>query len=252
MYIIGFIIAYVILTWRRKKGLFAAPSQEAVQDMLFYGFVGLLVGGRLGACFLYEPIFYLTHPWKVFYVWNGGMSSHGGFLGGTIGLYFFARRYKIPLLHLLDTSVIACTPGLFLGRIGNFINGELCGRVTSVSWAVIFPKVDMLPRHPVQIYQAFTEGFILFFVLLYIGRKPRSNGLLSGIFALGYGVMRIITEHFRAESDVLAGPAWMLSLTKGQFYSIALIIIGAVLLLNAYRKGKSSLNTTAFPPPPES
>ncbi len=235
MYILGFFAAMLILQYRQKRGLLDLPSTQAVQDMLFFAFLGALVGGRIGACLLYEPVFYLTHPIDIIKVWQGGMSSHGGFAGGILALVLYARRMKVSLVNLLDSAVIAAAPGLGFGRVGNFINAELWGKTTSVPWAVIFPKVDMQPRHPVQLYQAVTEGLLLFVVLWIVGLKPRKRGLLSGLFAVLYALVRISTEKFREETPVLAGPDW-LGLTKGQIYSVILLLIGVLFIVYSQRQ----------------
>ena len=239
MYIFGFAIAYALLTWRRRRGLLALPSQESLQDLLFYGFCGVLIGGRLGACLFYEPCYYLCRPWEMIAIWKGGMSSHGGFIGSLVALLLFCRKYRVPFWHVIDSGVIAATPGLCLGRIGNFINGELWGKVTNVPWAVIFPAVDYQPRHPVQLYQAFTEGALLFVILAWLGRKPRPVGLLSGVFAVLYSLLRLVTERYREVSDVLAGPAWT-HLTMGQVLSLALLATGIAILLWSARQRKAA------------
>jgi phosphatidylglycerol:prolipoprotein diacylglycerol transferase len=241
MYILGFLAGIAVLAYRRKKGLLMLPSFEAVQDMVFYAFCAGLIGGRLGACLLYEPVYYLAHPLEILAVWKGGMSSHGGIGAGIIGLYIFSRKHHVSLVHLMDNMVIAMTPGLAFGRIGNFINGELWGKITTVPWAVIFPQIDMQPRHPVQLYQSLTEGILLFFLLMYIGRKKRPNGLLTGIFGVGYAALRIITEYFRAETPVLAGPAW-LGITKGQIYSIIMLCTGIIFIIYSLKYRKSMVN----------
>jgi len=225
MYILGFIAALLILTRRYKSGMLKLQSKEAVQDMIFYVFFGGLIGGRLGACFLYEPTYYLTHIWEVIAVWQGGMSSHGGFAGAIVGLLLFAKKNKLRFVHLLDNCALAVTPGLCFGRIGNFINGELWGKVTQVPWAVIFPKVDMQPRHPVQIYQAIAEGIIPFLILIWLGRKKQPVGLLSAVFAISYSILRIVTEKFREKSDVLQSLG-LFHLTNGQIYSVLLLLLG--------------------------
>ena len=235
MYIIGFFCAMAILLYRQKRGLLNLPSPQAVQDLLFYSFLGGLIGGRLGACLLYEPILYLSHPLAILKVWEGGMSSHGGFIGAVLGMMLFARRMNVSLVHLLDNAVIAGTPGLGFGRIGNFINGELWGTVSDVPWAVVFSHVDPSPRHPVQLYQALTEGFLLFTILWFVGLKSRRKGLLSGLFCVLYSLGRIVTENVRAETAVLAGPDW-LGLTKGQIYSVLLLVIGVVFLVYSARQ----------------
>lgn len=237
MYIIGFVIAYWLLVRRQRAGLLYLPSRFAVQDMLFYGFCGVLAGGRLGHCLFYEPGHYLRAPWEILMVWKGGMSSHGGFVGVMLALALFARAYRAPFLNLLDNAVLAAAPGLFFGRLGNFINAELCGRVTHVPWAVIFPAVDYQPRHPVQLYQALMEGALTFVILLIVGRKERPLGMLSGIFAVVYAVGRLFTERFREPSPVLAGPLG-LGLTQGQFLSLFVLAIGVGLLVNCLRTAK--------------
>ena len=238
MYILGFIAAYFILRWRYKKGFLKLKSKEAIQDMLFYSFIGALIGGRLGACFFYEPIYYLTHFWEVIAVWQGGMSSHGGIIGAMAGLYIYSKKVKLPLIYLLDSLAIAVTPGLCFGRIGNLINGELWGKITDVSWAVIFPAVDMQPRHPVQIYQAICEGIIPFLILFYVGRKKHSIGLISGLFAVIYSILRIFTERFREKSDVLESLG-LLNMTNGQFYSVLFLIFGIGLLIYSLQNKKT-------------
>ena len=161
------------------------------------------------------------------------MSFHGGMVGAAVGLWLYARKMKVPFMHLLDNTALVSTVGLGLGRVANFINGELHGKVTDVPWAVIFPQVDDLPRHPVQLYQAFTDGVVLFAVMFLFARKPRKNGFLSGVFGVTYGVLRIITESFRAEDSVLAGCC---GLTKGQIYSILTLIAGVLILIWSSRQ----------------
>jgi phosphatidylglycerol:prolipoprotein diacylglycerol transferase len=232
MYIFGFVCAYWILRRRQRRGLLDLPGEAAVQDMLFYGFIGALVGGRLGHCFLYHPLEYLQKPWEILAVWQGGMASHGGFAGVMIALALLARKQHVTFLHLLDNGVLAVTPGLFFGRIGNFINSEMCGPPTTVPWAVVFPACDGLPRHPVQLYQAATEGLLLFGLLWLVGRTRRTDGVMSGLFGVGYALVRIATEHYRETTRELAGPAWS-HLTQGQFLSLFVLLIGVVLLARA-------------------
>lgn len=234
MYLIGFGIAYFLLRWCQERGLLKVDTREAVQDLLFYGFCGVLIGGRLGHCFFYEPGHYLRAPWEIVMVWHGGMSSHGGFVGVMVALWLYARRHGVSFWHVMDNAVYAATPGLFFGRLGNFINAELCGRVTHVPWAVIFPTVDHQPRHPVQLYQALMEGVLTFVILLIVGRKERPVGMLSGIFAVVYAAGRLFTERFREPSPVLEGPLG-LGLTQGQFLSLFVLAIGIGLVVNSLR-----------------
>ena len=235
MYILGFIAGYFILMHRQKRNLLQLPSSEAVQDMMFYGFCGLLIGGRLGECILYDPIHYLTRPWEMLMVWHGGMSSHGGFAGAVIGIYIYSRKNNLSTIYLLDSFAIAVTPGLCFGRIGNFINGELWGKVTDIPWAVIFPAIDMQPRHPVQIYQAIAEGIIPFLILIWVGRKKRTVGLLSGLFIIIYSILRIATEYFRERADVLESLG-LFNMTNGQLYSILFLIFGIWFIIYSKRK----------------
>lgn len=233
MYVLGLLIAVWWLGKRQEKGLFALPKKENIQDMAFYGFLGILIGGRLGNCFLYNAPYFLTHPLDIIKVWEGGMSFHGGMLGAAAGLYLYSRKIKVPFMHLLDNTALVCTVGLGLGRLANFINGELHGKVTDVRWAVIFPQVDALPRHPVQLYQAFTDGVVLLLIMWFFSREPRRNGFLSGVFGVSYGILRILTEPFRAEDKILAG---FMGLTKGQIYSVLTLIAGAALLVWSARQ----------------
>jgi len=233
MYVLGLLIAVWWLGKRQEKGLFALPKKENIQDMAFYGFLGILIGGRLGNCFLYNAPYFLTHPLDIIKVWEGGMSFHGGMLGAAAGLWLYSRKVKVPFMHLLDNTALVSTVGLGLGRLANFINGELHGKVTEVRWAVIFPQVDSLPRHPVQLYQAFTDGVVLLLIMWFFSREPRRNGFLSGVFGVSYGILRIMTEPFRAEDSVLAG---FLGLTKGQIYSVLTLLAGIALLVWSARQ----------------
>jgi phosphatidylglycerol:prolipoprotein diacylglycerol transferase len=233
MYVLGLLIAVWWLGKRQEKGLFALPKKENIQDMAFYGFLGILIGGRLGNCFLYNAPYFLTHPLDIIKVWEGGMSFHGGMLGAAAGLWLYSRKVKVPFMHLLDNTALVSTVGLGLGRLANFINGELHGKVTEVRWAVIFPQVDNLPRHPVQLYQAFTDGVVLLLIMWFFSREPRRNGFLSGVFGVSYGILRIMTEPFRAEDSVLAG---FLGLTKGQIYSVLTLLAGIALLVWSARQ----------------
>ncbi|MCX7847867.1 MAG: prolipoprotein diacylglyceryl transferase [bacterium] len=237
MYLIGFGIGYGLLWWRQRAGLLKLPSVEALEDLVFYGFCGVLIGGRLGHCVFYELGHYLRAPWEIVMIWRGGMSSHGGFVGVMVALWLFGRRWQVSFLHLLDNVVVAAGPGLFFGRIGNFINAELWGRVTNVPWAVIFPCVDGQPRHPVQIYQAIAEGVVSFAILVMVGRKRRAEGMLSGLFAVIYGVGRLVTEEFRESTEALAGP-WGLGVTQGQFLTLFVLAIGIGLLLRCVWVGR--------------
>ena len=207
-----------------------------VEDILFLGILGVILGGRLGYCLFYKPGWYLSHPLDIFKVWQGGMSFHGGLLGVMAALLWFARSRKRPVLHVLD-FVAPCVPtGLAAGRLGNFINGELWGREADASlpWAMVFPQSESLvPRHPSQIYQALLEGLLLFVLLWLYARKERSPGKVSALFLLGYGMFRFIAEYFREPDSFLGtlGLGW----SMGQWLCVPMILGGMALWLWAHQ-----------------
>ena len=200
-----------------------------VEDILFLGVLGVVVGGRLGYCLFYKPAYYLTHPLEIFAVWQGGMSFHGGMLGVMAAMVWFARSRQRPFLQVMD-FVAPCIPtGLAAGRIGNFINGELWGRVAdpSLPWAMVFRGAGSSPRHPSQIYQFLMEGLLLFVLLWLYGRKERAPGQVAAAFLTGYGVFRFIAEYFR-EPDAHLG-LLSLGMSMGQWLSLPMILAGAGL-----------------------
>ena len=196
------------------------------------------MGGRLGYVLFYKPVYYFQNPAEILYVWQGGMSFHGGLLGLVVAIVVFSRRRGFRTLALGDLVAAAAPLGLFFGRIANFINGELFGRTTDVPWAVVFPHGGDLPRHPSQLYEAFLEGVVLFAVLAALAHRPgvtRRAGLLTGVFFLGYGASRIFVELFRepdAHLGFIVGP-----LTMGQILSIPMILLGLYLIVRAYLNG---------------
>ena len=207
-----------------------AWSRKDVEDILFLGVMGVIIGGRLGYCLFYKPEYYLANPLDIFKVWQGGMSFHGGLLGVITSMTWFARSRSKPWLQVAD-FVAPCVPtGLAAGRIGNFINGELWGRLAdpSLPWAMVFPHSGtMLPRHPSQIYQFLLEGLLLFVLLWFYARKERKPGQVAGMFLLGYGVLRFIAEYFREPDDFLG--LLGLGLSMGQWLCIPMILGGAAL-----------------------
>lgn len=239
MYVFGFIAGYLLLARLRRRGFLPLPGDEYLQELLTYCILGVLIGGRLGHVLFYSPGYYLLHPAEILAVWRGGMASHGGIAGLLVALMLFSRKYKIPLLALCDSAAMAATPGLFFGRLGNFINGEMPGKVTEVPWAVIFARnadAGMLPRHPVQIYQALTEGLVLFVLLWFLLPRHRfKRGFHTAIFLLGYSVLRIGTEFFRETSPELAAAIGG-GITQGQLLSAVMLICGAVVLWYTQKK----------------
>jgi phosphatidylglycerol---prolipoprotein diacylglyceryl transferase len=208
----------------------ATPAQ--VEDFVLWATIGIVIGGRLGYVLFYKPGYYIEHPVEALMVWRGGMSFHGGFLGTALAVYLFSRARRVPLLAFGDRLACVAPIGLFFGRIANFINGELFGRVSDVSWAMAFPAGGPEPRHPSQLYQAGLEGLLLLAVLALAARSATVRaraGSLSGIFFAGYAVARMIGELFR-EPDAHLGFV-MGGITMGQILSLPMLIVGLALIL---------------------
>ena len=213
-----------------------AADSNTPDDLLFYGVLGVILGGLLGQVLFYEPGYYLAHPLEVFAVWKGGMSFHGGFLGVLAAMGLFARKTQRRWLDITDFIAPLVPLGLAAGRIGNFINGELWGRVCDpdLPWAMIFPQVDTQPRHPSQLYQAGLEGLLLFIVLWLYSRSARPHGAVSGVFLIGYGSLRFVSEFFRTPDDGIFGLSEVISM--GQWLSLPMILTGIVMLFWSYRR----------------
>ncbi|MDX6806386.1 prolipoprotein diacylglyceryl transferase [Terrihabitans rhizophilus] len=217
--------------WNGKPPLDAA----GVDDMLVYAAAGVILGGRLGYVLFYNPTYYAQNPLEALMPWHGGMSFHGGLAGAGLALWLLSRRHAASVRSMFDLAAAVVPIGLFFGRIANFVNGELWGRVSDVPWAVVFPDAGPEPRHPSQLYQAGLEGLVLFVLMMALVRSGalRRPGLLAGAFLSGYGVVRIFGELFR-QPDVqigfLAG-----GLTMGMLLSVPLIVIGLTLALTAPR-----------------
>lgn len=217
------------------------PNHQDIDNILPLLVLGIILGGRIGYALFYNFEYYVQNPVNIAYIWQGGMSFHGGLLGVILMCAIYARRHKFSLLALGDILATVAPIGLFFGRIANFINGELFGRVTTVPWAFVFPYGGPLPRHPSQLYEAFLEGVCLFVILFFAARQPairRSAGVLSGIFIAGYGISRFIVEFYR-EPDIQIGLlAQYFSL--GQFLSLPMIFAGFYLIHYARKNKKSS------------
>jgi phosphatidylglycerol:prolipoprotein diacylglycerol transferase len=214
-------------------------TREEFDDLLFYGILGVIIGGRLGEVLFYNPAYYAANPLQIFAVWKGGMSFHGGFLGVLGAMVWQARKYRRRWLEVSDFVAPLVPLGLMAGRIGNFINGELWGRVAdpTLPWAMIFPRAGDLPRHPSQLYQAALEGLLLFLALWFYSRKPRPLGAVSGLFLLGYGVFRSFSEFFREPTEGIFGFSY--SVSMGQWLSLPMILCGLALYLWATRRAAS-------------
>jgi phosphatidylglycerol:prolipoprotein diacylglycerol transferase len=228
MYLIGFIFAFYLLENLRKNSFLKLQNKNDIHEFINYAVYGVIIGGRLGHFIFYQPEVFWTDPLEILMVWHGGMASHGGIIGVFIAMYFFAKKKSVPFINTLDAAAIVTTPGLGFGRIGNFINGEMPGKVTDVSWAVIFPKYDSLARHPSQIYQALGEGLFLFIILWFIlPRTSQKAGFHVSMFFVFYGIQRIVTENYREYSDSLS--SIIPFLTQGQLLSVFMVLIGIVL-----------------------
>jgi phosphatidylglycerol:prolipoprotein diacylglycerol transferase len=232
MYLTGFLAAWWLGMRRIGKGL-APVTRQQFDDMLFLAVVGVILGGRLGYILFYKPAEYLAHPLKIFAVWEGGMSFHGGLLGVMLAMAFVARRNNIGYLRLMDFVAPLCPLGLAAGRMGNFINGELWGRVTDLPWGMVFRGAGDAPRHPSQLYEFALEGIALFVLLWWFSSKPRPVGQVSGLFLLGYGLFRLIAE-FGREPDSFLG-FLTFGMTMGQWLCLPMIAGGIGLLAWARR-----------------
>ena len=237
MYLVGFAAAYLLIRHlARMRNL--ALDKDAVSDLLFYGVLGVVLGGRLGYVLFYNPAQYLSRPQDIFALWQGGMSFHGGLLGVVIASLIFCRRRKLPILLTGDILVASAPIGLGLGRLGNYINGELWGRVTEHSWGMVFPGGGPLPRHPSQLYEAFLEGIVLFVILYLLHRRKVAAGIPFFGFFVGYGVFRFLVEFFR-QPDAHLGFLWG-GATMGQLLSLPMVLFGLGGWVYLYRRAGRS------------
>jgi phosphatidylglycerol:prolipoprotein diacylglycerol transferase len=235
MYLVGFMLGWAVLALRTRyspRGF----TQDQISDIVFYTAMGAIIGGRLGYMLFYDWHVWFSNPLLIFQTWKGGMSFHGGLLGVVVAMVFLARKTHKPFLVLTDFISPVVPLGLGAGRIGNFINGELWGRVTDSPLGMVFPNGGPLPRHPSQLYEFTMEGVILFLILFLFSWKPRPVGAVSGLFALLYGIFRCIAEFFR-EPDVQIGYLFG-GMTEGQLLSLPLILVGIILLIFAYKRGR--------------
>lgn len=238
MYLVAFVAAYLIAKARLAR---TSWSEEDLSDLLFWGFLGVIIGGRLGYVLFYQFEYFVSAPLYLIKIWTGGMSFHGGLLGVIMAILLFARKRNVPFLAVGDFVAPLVPIGLGAGRIGNFINGELWGRATDVPWAVIFASTDpdRLPRHPSQLYQFALEGVLLFTLVWVFSRKPKPVGAVAGMFLLGYGAVRFVVEFFR-QPDAHLGLNSM-GLSQGQLLSLPMIVIGGFIIYRAYT------NSTTIP-----
>ncbi|MBP6337486.1 MAG: prolipoprotein diacylglyceryl transferase [Vitreoscilla sp.] len=243
-YGLTYLVAFGLFLWlanlRVRKPWYAADGWTGrdVEDILFFGVMGVVIGGRLGYVLFYKPGHYLHNPLEIFAVWKGGMAFHGGLLGVIAAMWIFAKRRGRTFLQVTDLIAPCSATGLASGRIGNFINGELWGRAADpgLPWAMVFPQSGLeIARHPSQLYQFALEGMLLFALIWFYARKPRATGQLSGAFLFGYGVFRFIAEYFREPDDFLGLLA--LGMSMGQWLCVPMILGGAGLWWWASQRG---------------
>ncbi len=234
MYLIGFTAVW-FLGQRRAKQSWSPIEPKAVEDLVTYGAMGVILGGRIGYILFYNFAEFIENPLILFKIWQGGMSFHGGMLGVFAAFYFFAKKQNCTLFQLTDFVAPLSPIGLGAGRIGNFINSELWGRTTDVPWAMVFPNGGAVPRHPSQLYEAFLEGLVLFIVLWLFSKKQRPTMSITGLAVLLYGCFRFFIEFFRMP-DAHLGYLALDWVTMGQILSTPMIIMGAGLIYFAYKK----------------
>lgn len=233
MYLLGFLGGFFLIrSLARYRRLDLSANQ--LSDLLFYAVVGVVLGGRFGYVLFYDPLFYLQHPLQIPAIWQGGMSFHGGLLGVVVAVILWCRRYHQDPLLTGDIMVTAATVGLGLGRIGNFINGELWGRTTQLPWGIVFPGAGPLPRHPSQLYEALLEGGVLLLVLWWLHRRRVARGVPFFAFFALYGLFRSLVELVRAP-DAHIGLLWG-RFTMGQVLSVPMILIGLVGVWVCWRR----------------
>jgi phosphatidylglycerol:prolipoprotein diacylglycerol transferase len=236
MYVLAF-AAFILLGRLRIRNQPGRGWNNAeLDDLLFWGVIGVVLGGRLGQVLFYEPGYYFSHPEDILAVWKGGMSFHGGLIGVLLALAWHARKNGRQFLEVGDFVAPLVPLGLMFGRLGNFINGELWGRPAdpALPWAMVFPQADALPRHPSQLYQAGLEGLLLFIVLWLYTARPRPVGAVSGLFLIGYGVLRFLAEYFRDPDAGIFGQSDVVSM--GQWLSLPMILVGLGMWTRARMK----------------
>ncbi len=245
MYLVGFVLFIVLGKLRARQNLLTGWHPRDIDDLLFYGVIGVILGGRLGYVIFYKPAYYLANPLEIVQLWHGGMSFHGGFLGVLAVTWLFAWQRGKRWLDVTDFVAPLIPLGLAAGRLGNFINGELWGRPTTLPWGMVFPQVDMIPRHPSQLYQFGLEGVLLFALLWIYTSRRRPTGAASGLFLIGYGIARFAAEFAREPDSFLGFLA--LGLTMGQWLSLPMVVAGIAMMLWALRRGAAIAKSDQSP-----
>lgn len=235
MYVCGFLSVYLLWMFRIRKYAHVAElgwNDDYASDLLFYGALGAVIGGRLGYVLFYKPLEYLANPVEILFINQGGMSFHGGLLGVIVALALFSRKTHFTFMQIAEFVAPVAAIGLFFGRMGNFINQELWGIPTDLPWGMVFPVVDGQPRHPSMLYEALLEGLLLFLLLWWVARKPRAPGVLSGLFLIGYALARMFVEFFRVPDEHLDYLLfnWV---TMGHILSLPMLVLGLYLVSSA-------------------
>ena len=238
MYLVGFVGGWWLAV-RQAKRPNSGWKPEEISDLLFNIILGVILGGRLGYVLFYNLPHYLDHPLEIFYLWTGGMSFHGGLIGVILAMWYFGRKTQRAFFTVADFVAPVTPLGLGAGRLGNFINQELWGSVTTVPWGMVFQTGGPLPRHPSQLYELALEGVVLFLILSLYARKPRPMAAMSGLFLVCYGVFRFLVEFVR-EPDVQLGYLAFDWVTMGQILSLPMILFGGWLLWRAYKKNPAT------------
>lgn len=233
MYLIGFMAFLALGKWQIKYRSWHGWTTQMLDDALFFGALGVIFGGRLGYVLFYQPTHFMQHPLEIAAIWQGGMSFHGGFLGVLVAMWFFANKYKMTWLKIMDFVAPLVPIGLGAGRMGNFINGELWGRPTNSNFGMIFPQVDLVARHPSQLYEFALEGIVLFLILWTYSAKPRATGAISALFLIGYGSFRFLVEFTRQPDDYLG--LLQLGMSMGQWLSLPMVLAGIALYFYTQR-----------------
>ncbi len=241
LYVGGFLVGRSILKYLAKEDRFKFTPDD-MEQMIVWGLVGAVVGARIVYCFVYDPTGLAQDPLYIFKIYQGGLSFHGGLIGVIVAALIFGRKHGIPFWNLADAMALACTPGLAMGRLGNFINGELYGRPSTVPWAMIFPGGGPQPRHPSQLYEFFMEGVLLFALLWWLKPRTKTDGILALTFLFGYSLARFIVEFFR-QPDAQVGYL-LLGLSMGQWLSIVMLVASAV---TAYLFSKNAKTAALVP-----
>ena len=238
-YVAAFVVGYYLFKYLMRRDRMISLDKKSLDDLFTAVILGVILGGRLGYVLFYNLAFFMAHPLEIFAVWHGGMSFHGGLLGVLVAVFWFARRHRVGAWRILDLMAVVAPIGLFFGRIANFINMEIMGRPTDMPWGVVFAGTDIVPRHPSPLYEAATEGVLLFtlmFCLYQWTGLRRRPGALAGILGMGYAVARIFCEQFRAP-DAQIGFLTSWGLTMGQLLSATMFLAGAAIFAVAMRRG---------------